>query len=288
MRSTQAVTCLLAFAAGLALTACTSAAFPREEKMKPAELIARHLDSIGKAEARSAVRNQEVAAKVNAIFRLGSSLGQFTGTGSIISQAPMIRYAMNFNREDYPGEQMVFDGRKVSEATLRPAVRSDLTKIVHDYDFILKEGLLGGTLSSTWCLLDPGARQAKLDYRGIKKIDGRQLHELRIQPKGSSNWNVFLYFEPETFRHVLSTYELKVQPYLAGRIDESARQADSYWRLREQFADFKETDGITIPMSYTLRLTFDSPDHPFITTWEFRVTEVHHNQPLDASVFTIR
>lgn len=262
--------------------------FPGEQKMKPAELIARHLQSIGTAEARSALRNRVLDAKADVIFRLGPSKGHLGGTGSVISQAPMIRFAMTFGREDYPGEQLVFDGRKVSEALLRPHVRSDLTKIVHEYDFLLKEGLLGGTMSMAWCLFDAGERQAKLDYRGLKKIEGKQFHELKIQPKNSGNWNVFFYFEPETFRHVRSLYELKVQPFLAGNIDESARNPDSYWRLREEFGDFRTIDGLSLPHSYKLVLTYDSQNRPFITEWDFTTTQIRHNQELDSATFTIR
>jgi hypothetical protein len=122
----------------------------------------------------------------------------------------------------------------------------------------------------------------------MRDFAGRQLHEVRIQPRSSGNWDIFLYFELDTFRHVLSLYQLKVQPFLARNIDESARQADSYWRLREEFADFQTSEGVSVPHAYKLVLTYDSSDRPFITEWNFAVTQVRHNQDLEPAAFTVR
>jgi hypothetical protein len=257
-----------------------------KEKLTSTALIEKCLASIGTSQARSAIINRTWDANVNVIFRLGKSQGRYSGNGTITSEVPMIRYAMTFDREDYPGEQLVYDGKKVTEAILRPNVRSDLTKIVHDYDFLLKEGLLGGALSTSWCLTS--GKAPKVDYRGIKKIDGKSLHELKILAKGSGNWTVFFYFAPETFRHVLSLYELKVQPFLSGNIDESARQADAFWRIREEFDNFQNVDGLTVPGGYKLVLTFDSPVRPFITEWDFSASQIRHNQQLDPTIFSIR
>jgi len=67
---------------------------------------------------------------------------------------------------------------------------------------ILREGLFGGTISTAWPLLDlKPAGEAK--YEGVKKIDGRELHDLTYVPNKSSSGSdltIHLYFEPDTFR----------------------------------------------------------------------------------------
>jgi len=38
----------------------------------------------------------------------------------------------------------------------------------------LREGLLGGVLSAAWPLLRLAQQNPKLEYRGLKKMEGRQ------------------------------------------------------------------------------------------------------------------
>jgi hypothetical protein len=131
---------------------------------------------------------------------------------------------MSFNHVEYPGERFICEGKDVSVDIRRPTQRSDLAKLVHDYPFLLKEGLLGGTTSVAWCLLAMEERQPKLEYRGLKKIEGRQVHELKYQAKKrAADFKIFLYFESDTFRHVLSEYELRVQPWVVSNLDDSAK-----------------------------------------------------------------
>ena len=54
--------------------------------------------------------------------------------------------------------------------------------------------------------------QPKLDYRGLKKIEDMELHEVSYRAKkGSGDLKITLYFEPQLFRHV------KKQIQLSGR-----------------------------------------------------------------------
>lgn len=53
-------------------------------------------------------------------------------------------------------------------------------------------------------------------------------------------------------------------------------------------ADFQTSEGLTIPRTYRLVLTYDSPNRPFITQWDYAVTCVRHNQDLEPAVFAIR
>src|SRR5258708_21716858 len=75
------------------------------------------------------------------------------------------------------------------------------------HDLIFKQGLMGGTLSSAWPLLDLTARGPLLEYVGTKKVDNRLLHELKYLPRGGSDLKIALFFEQDTFRHVRTAYE---------------------------------------------------------------------------------
>jgi hypothetical protein len=78
---------------------------------------------------------------------------------------------------------------------------SSFGEFVHSQDQIVREGLLGGSLSTAWALLNLDHNQPKLTYEGLKKVDGRQFHDLRYRCKRNDDMNIYLYFDPETYRH---------------------------------------------------------------------------------------
>ncbi len=256
----------------------------KEQKLRPEELVARHLASLGPAGTRTSIVNRIMQGQATVNFTLGGA-GQLGGNGVLISQGPMSRIAMTFSHQEYPGENLAFDGESVTVGVLRPGRRSDLAQFVNDYDFLLKEGLVGGATTTAWCLLGLEERRPKLDYRGMKKIEGRDLHELRYSPrKWVGEFRIHLYFEPDTCRHVLTQYSLKIPPYMA--FPEHLR--DSYWRMQEEFGDFRTVDGLQLPHSYHLRLTFEGATQTRISEWKLSFNEVRHNVPIDRAVFQIR
>lgn len=236
----------------------------------------KHLASIGTAEARAATRNRVVAGDADVVFRLGAS-GQLSGTGNFISEGRMIRLGMIFNGVEYPGESFAFDGKKVTVAQIQPGVRSRFGNFVLTYDALLKEGLLGGTLSTAWPLLDLAHRQPKLQYTGLKKIEGKQLHELKYEiKKGGTDLQVALYFDPESFRHVRSQYTLSLPEAMGGSPEVSS--------LVETFDNFKEVDGLTLPHAYKIILQRSG----YLAEWNFVVTQVMHNQQIDPKWFVVQ
>jgi hypothetical protein len=66
--------------------------------------------------------------------------------------------------------------------TYADKTRSEFGEFVRTQDVILREGLLGGVLSTAWPMLDLDARKAKVGYEGKKKIDNRQLLTLSYRP----------------------------------------------------------------------------------------------------------
>ena len=276
MQTTRSVAFRLRLSALAFVLLLSALVFAGGQKLKPAELVEKHLASIGSAEARAAARNRVAVGDADVVFRLGAN-GQLSGTGNFLSEGPMIRLGLIFNGVEYPGELFGFDGKKVTVAQMQPGVRSPFGEFVHTYDVLLREGLLGGTISTAWPLLDMAHRQPRLQYTGLKKTDGKQLHELKYEKKkGSTELQIALYFDPESFRHVRSQYRLSLPDARGGGQEVSS--------LVETFDNFKEVDGLTLPYMY--RVVFQQGQ--YLAEWNFVVTEVMHNQQIDPKLFVVQ
>src|SRR5262249_51479067 len=195
----------------LLLAANLFAAPPRDDKkLKPEEIIAHHLEALGSPEARNAVKWRAVGGTINLTLRLGGA-GNLAGEAMMVSTGSRFRYGMKFRSVEYPNEDMAFDGSRVDAGFLPKGGRSQLSAFLTQQTPLLKEGLLGGVLSTAWALLRLDQQQPRLDYRGLKKIDGRELYEMTYRPrKGDANLKIALYFDPATFQHVRtqSTFQL--------------------------------------------------------------------------------
>ncbi len=254
------------------------------EKLKVDELLARHLASIGSAEARAAAKNRVSEGSAVAVFRLGGT-GELKGLASLVSEGRKARLVMAFGHLQYPGELVTFDGKDLEIGAAQPGARFPLAKFIRDYPGLVSSGLMGGTTSLGWCLLETPL-QGKAEYRGLQRVEDGLLHEMRYRPrKGLSDFQVSLYFEPETFRHVRSVYRLTIAPYMASTPEASSRLRDSYWKMIEEFGEFSPVDGLTLPHSYKLVLSYDGQDRSFLADWELSFTRITHNQPLGPEVF---
>ncbi len=262
--------------------------FGRGRKVKPDELVTKHLDSIGTADARAAARNRVILGNAGVVFKVGAS-GQLSGTGNLMSEGPMIRLGLIFDTAEYSGELFGFDGKNVTVAQLRPGVRSRFGTFIFTYGALLREGLLGGTMSTAWPLLDLARSEPKLQYAGLKTIDGRQLHALKYQSKkGGTELQVTLYLDPESFRHVRTLYKLEVPDSLAPNLLESPQQSVTNYEIVETFDNFKEVDGLTLPHAY--RIVFSASGgqrNSFMAEWSFAATKILHNQQIDPNLFVV-
>src|ERR1700693_3670190 len=179
------------------------------DAMKPEELVARHLDSLGSKEARAAAKTRVVqGAAVYRILVGGGGLAE--GKTGMVSDGRKLRFMMKF-QTDYRGETFVCDGETVYVAFSNSnQSRSPLASFVTTYDVIVRDGLLGGVLSTGCALSNTADRQPKLVYEGLKKVDGRQVHQLRYQPRKHSDAEILLYFDAETFRHIKTVYSISL------------------------------------------------------------------------------
>jgi hypothetical protein len=256
----------------------------KDAKLTPAEVIAKHIASIGSAEAIAAVKSRAATGTGTVVFRLGGH-GQMEGTAGVLSDGGRTRIGINFNSSEYPGEVFVCDGKDVETGTVQPGRRSTLSTFIHQFDFIMKEGLLGGELTTGWALLDVPGHQAKIDYTGLKKLDGRPVHELKYRPKKSADLTIFLSFDAETFHHVLTQYRLVQPAGMASSPGESASMRDTRYTLIETFSEFHTVDGLTLPHLYKIGYTLDGQGGSFLADWTVVIAEFVNNPVIEASQF---
>lgn len=253
------------------------------------ELLARHLDAIGSAQARSDAKTR--VAQGTATFKiLVGGAGILDGKSAFVSQAGRLHFMMKFANNEYRGEQFIFTGEKVevSSATARQS-RSGFGGFVYTQDAVLREGLWGGVLSTAWPLLDLEKHKAKLSFDGMKKVDGKDLYELRYQPKKNTDLKIRMYFDPENYRHVATVYTLNIGISMVNGETANARQQQSRYRLEERFGDFKTIDGLTLPTDYTIRFTQESQSGgTTVSEWNIQEKELTNNTPLDERNFAVK
>ena len=194
--------------AAMTLAAMTLAAMtPGKPKLSADEVVQAHLKSIGSAEDLAKIHTCVWEGQVSTLI-VNSGHPASTGIAKLFSEGRKYRISLGFDFADYKGEHFLSDGNKAEFGFSRTSSvgRSAFGDFIARYDQILKDGLMGGTLSTAWALLDLPSRQAKVDYDGMKKVDGKDLHVLAYHPKKGlgADSRILLYFEPDTFRHVRS------------------------------------------------------------------------------------
>lgn len=229
-------------------------AAPAAEKLKAEQLVKLHLEEgLGPAAAR--IKGRELRGTAQLASR---AVGQGVLGGSFLmsSDALSSRLFIQFGANAYEGETFEFDGKSVVVGFgQRPTGnRSALGGFLNANDVILREGLLGGVLNAGWPLASLEARQAKVSYDGLKKLDGRDLHRLSYRAKkGQNELAIQLWFEPETWRHAATTYAASMAQSMGPTPVESSQQSDQYFRLEERFSDFERALGLTLPKTWNLR-----------------------------------
>jgi hypothetical protein len=282
---------LLLFCIGIVAVALQ--ARPADDKLAPADVVAKHLDSIGSAEARARSHGTKIKGTVDVTVKQCGE-GQVDGQVVMGSQGPMNAIDMKFDTAAYPYEALIFDGKNFSASQFKPGSRTCLAQFFLSNDVIFKEGLVGGTLSEAWPLLDVAGKNPKLEYAGLKKVGDKSLHAIKYNPRKGSDLKIMLFFEPETFRHVRTEYSRVIyaseQRRIAGggpglppeqRQQASAARIDAY----EEFADFKPEGGLNLPHIYKFHLAIQSDVRPALVDWTFNLTDFAFNTPINISEF---
>jgi hypothetical protein len=261
------------------------------QKMTAEELISKHLDSIGTVEKRAEIKNQLLLSDLEFSFK--GSATPVKGRAIILSEGTKSLWGMNLTSNDYPQDRFGFDGKETRVGYSKPGVRSVLGGFILSYKELLNEGLLGGTLVSSWALLNAESKKPKLSFEGTKKIDGKETYVITYAPKNGSDLSIKMYFDQKTFRHVRSEYN-RVIAARQGGLDTSANQSADRYRLVEDFSNFQTVSGLTIPKTYKILYSYAGTSlqqsQQFANReleWTFNVTNISTNQPLESNSFDI-
>jgi len=284
-----------------------------EDKPKPEDILAKHLESIGPAEARKPNRPRGMTGTIEVTIKSkGVAKGQ--GAAILASEGAMNLVRMDFGGTQYPFDRVAFDGSKVTASQVAPGSYSNLGSFVRSHPELLKDGLVGGALSAAWLPLNLATMKGKLEYAGTRKVSNRPAIEIRYRPSGGSDLKISLFFDAETFQHVRSVYQHTVSaqmsasvgpaasrgggasaapprpssnPSPSGREGElSASQSETRYVLSEDFSDFKPEGGLNLPHSYKIRFEQAGASSQF-TDWEMKFNQFFFDQPLEAKLFDV-
>jgi len=258
-----------------------------KDEFQAGDFVKQHLNSIGTEQARAAVKNR--LAQGTVIFQiLNGGAQHWDGTQTFVSEGDKFASLLKFPPTIYRTEWFVRDGKKTSVAQVRPGRYTALGQFVMAHSEILSEGLWGGALSTGWALSHLDERLAKLQDQGLKKVDGRELHRVDYLPKKGSDLEIQLYFEPDTFRHVMTVYLMTVSAQLGRTFAQSGKEQEAHYRLEERFADFKSIDNLTLPERWTIQFSAGGPSSATIDQFEATEAKISHNISLDPKNFEIK
>jgi len=271
----------------------------RAADLKPEDVVAKHLDSLGSAQARKNLKSRVVQGGATYRVLVGGS-GAVDGKFQFASEAPKSDALFRINANGFLGEQFICDGKKTSVAGTYPdKTRSEFGTFILSQDIILRENLFLGVWSTGWPLLDLEGHKAKVQAEGTKKVDGKDLLVLRYQPKKSTDLDIFLYFDPQTYQHVMTTYAMEPPTDLGrGQVGRgskvsgevaTARMQPPRYKIEERFSEFRTVDGLNLPGHYDLRFTFEG-ERGFTKSieWEVGALSIDNNMSVDPRAFEVR
>lgn len=254
---------------------------------KPEEIIVKHFDSIGTKEKRAEIKNQMAmgTARFDVLRSPTYTISKTSaGRAVFLSEADKIFLGMKFESTDYPFDEILYDAKNVNVAYIKPGNRSVLGNFIISHRYLISEGLFGGSLSTAWSLFDWQSHGAKLKSGGKKKIGGRQTYAVNYVIKGGSPLSVKLYFDAENFRHLRTEYQQVFTAPMVQIPGESAGQVQTIHQLTEDFSNFKEVKGLTLPHTYKVNLLIDGKlTNEF--EWKYEFSEFLFNQKIDSKSF---
>jgi hypothetical protein len=286
-------------AAFVALTALLSVSVAKDEP-PAADFVTQHLHSIGTDQARAAVKN--LVAEGTVTFQILNRGPQtWEGPATLVSEGDRLDSLMKFPSAVSRNEWFVRDDKKTSIG--RHPGGTEFGNFIKVHNEILTEGLWGGVLSTGWSLSHLDEHRAKLQDRGVMKVDGIDLLRIDYIPKKRSDLEIHLYFEPDTFRHVMTVYLITIAAPPSGDVCISGKHSadpcrnqsrptgnprNMRYRLEERFGDFKSVDNLTLPARWIIRFTYGAVYKGDIHQYDITEKKISSNVTLDPKSFELR
>ena len=254
------------------------------QKLKVEDVVAKHLESIGSLEARSAVKSQIAVGNITLKSVAQRSL---TSEGRIVlaSAGNKNFFGLTTNAVDYPTDKFSFDGSKAKIGYIRNGTRSILGNFMFSNRFLLEDGLIGGTLANSWVLLNFDGKNAKLSLDGTKKIDGKEVYSVSYSTSKNNGTDVTLYFDKNTFHHLRSEYKSVSSASIGSTPDQSSRFSESRLKVTENFSDFRNEKSLTMPHKYQLVYSITGQNGTTEIVWDSILNEFAYNQNLAPTTF---
>jgi len=257
-----------------------------QTKLKAEEIITKHLASIAPAEKLASVKSFIAVGEVRVEY-ITQKNQPASGRIVIASEGKKSFFGMQLNAADYSQEKFIFDGNKLDIGMVRPGNRSVLGSFIQSNGLMVSQGLFSGSLSTAWALLSSAEGGYKVSSPGNKKIDGKEVYSIKFSPKGTSDVVITMYFDGQTFQHVRTEYMRTSSASIGRTIDESARQTETRFKLTEDFSEFKEHEGMTVPSKYRIHYSVSGVGGTTEISWTSSFSEFAINQPLDPGTFAI-
>jgi len=290
-------------------------AWAQEKELTVAELIAKHLDSIGKPEVRAKAKSRGITGRAAFEIIQGGSGRNSDGTFIFLSEGKNLGFTMDFKDINYLGEYVAYNGK---ETTVREMTtghnKSPLGDFLFRYSAITKEGFLGGVMSVAWPLLGYKEGQPQDFTYKVEQIKNRKYH---ILEKHFGDVKVKLFFEDKTFRHVRTEYAVRIKNDISansnvigdlsadsslstsstsGRVSTRVPQAtiheddpDSIFTLTEKFDPFIDVGGLSLPAAYGIEFSAQGHGASFLGEWSiFPDKWIHNGAKIDQSFFVAK
>jgi hypothetical protein len=246
------------------------------------EIVSRHLNSIGTEQVRKSVKNFLVTG--TSAFEAKSPIVHGAGKVIIVSDPSDLYFLMSLNSREYPFEKIGIFGDKVSIPFVTAGRRSVLGIFLNEHSRVLSDSLFCGSMSFRWI---SKIAELKLKASGKKNINGRAAYVIDVisRGSGSDDFTMKLFFDAETFHHIRSEYHRELQAGVPtfGRQNQYSNDTID---LKEEFSDFRESNGLTLPYKEKISLVSNSGGPGFEVSWTVSVNNYNLNQNLAADFFT--
>ena len=261
------------------------------EKLSADQIVARHVASIGTPDAIAASTSRVLTGSGSLVSKLPRGF-MLSGQGQMASTPHNVLFALVFQNPTYPYEKAAYDGQNASYG-LPSGKTSMLGNYLKAQSAILKDGLLEGSLSAAWPLLDlKSAPKVKLEAAGFADVDGRPCYKVKYSSSRTGEMKVVLYFDAATFHHVRTEYHYTIEPSIGtSSTDVRSTSRIERYDMTEDFADFKQAGKLALPTTYKITIStegqIESVTGTNLRIWSFTVDSVYFDQTLKPEIFKV-
>ena len=97
-----------------------------------------------------------------------------------------------------------------------------------------------------------------------------------------------LYFDPEAFRHTHTIYKVRISSRIvANNSAASATQSETWYTVKESFANFRDIRGINLPPRWTIEYSKEIGRTGSVLRFTTQYQDMYPNVEIEAAEFKI-